>query len=265
MGDLREVLESRRRVAVITGGGSGIGEAAALRLSSDGFETAILDIDRTRAEVVAKKVSGSGGSALSVQVDVTSSESVEAAFAAVETWRGAAAVLVNSAGIMTVAAASECSAIDFRSVMDVNVTGTFLCSQRAAQGMVAQRYGRIINLASISAERAGIGRIAYGTSKGAVAALTRQLAMELGEFGITANSVAPGPVRTSMTEEHYTPETQRAYESMIPARRLGTLSEIAHAISFLSSEGASYVNGIMLAVDGGYLAAGVRVTGNLQS
>lgn len=124
------------------------------------------------------------------------------------------------------------AAVDFQTVMQVNVTGALLCAQRAAKGMIAQRYGRIVNLSSISAERAGIGRIAYGTSKGAVAALTRQLALELGALGITANSVAPGPISTPMTRESYTSETMRAFESMIPPRRLGTVNEVAHANRF---------------------------------
>ncbi len=255
---------SHRRVAAITGAGSGIGEATAHRLSADGFDVALLDIDPARAESVARTVTDLGGSALSVQVDVTSSESIEAAFASIEAWRKAPDVLVNSAGIMNVASVSQCSLADFKTVMDVNVTGTFLCAQRVAEGMIAQRYGRIVNLASISAERAGVGRVAYGTSKGAVASLTRQLAMELASYGITANSVAPGPISTAMTREYYTPETRQAFESMIPAQRLGNVKEIAHAISFLSSEEAGYINGIMLPVDGGYLAAGVGITGKMH-
>jgi NAD(P)-dependent dehydrogenase (short-subunit alcohol dehydrogenase family) len=253
------------RVAAITGGGSGIGEATAYKLSSDGFDVVILDIEMAKAETVAQNVIERGGSALPVRVNVTSVESIEGAFGAIESWGKSPAVLVNSAGILRVVPVMDCSLVDFQNVMHVNVTGAFLCSQRAAKGMIAQRYGRIVNLSSISAERAGIGRIAYGTSKGAVAALTRQLALELGALGITANSVAPGPISTPMTRESYTPETIRAFESMIPLRRLGTVDEVAHAIAFLSSEAASYINGVMLAVDGGYLAAGIGTTGSLRS
>lgn len=255
----------QRRVAAITGGGSGLGEATAYRLSTDGFDVAVLDIDEKKAEAVARAVSDRKGSALPICVDVTNSDSVEEAFAAIEAWRKPPDVVVNSAGIMRIASLVACALADFRSVMDVNVTGTFLCAQRAAKGMLAQRYGRIVNLSSISAARAGIGRIAYGTSKGAVTSLTRQLAMELGGAGITANCVAPGPISTAMTQEYYTAETRQAFEAMIPARRLGTASDVAHAISFLSSEDAAYINGIMLAVDGGYLAAGVGTTGNMRS
>jgi NAD(P)-dependent dehydrogenase (short-subunit alcohol dehydrogenase family) len=255
----------QRRVAAITGAGSGIGEATAYRLSMDGFDIAVLDIDEARAKAVARAVTDRHGSALPIRVDVTDGNSVEGAFAAIEVWRRTPDVLVNSAGIIAVASVVDCAPTDFRAVMDVNVTGTFLCSQRAAKDMLAQRYGRIVNLSSISAARAGVGRIAYGTSKGAVTSLTRQLAMELGKFGITANCVAPGPIMTAMTQEYYTAETRQAFESMIPARRLGTVSEVAHAISFLASEGAGYINGIMLAVDGGYLAAGIGTTGNMRS
>ena len=265
MDQASQAKAERERVAAVTGAGSGIGEATAYRLSADGFDVAILDIDEGKAESVAKKVAGLGGRAIPISIDVTSGESVEAAFSAIEAWRKAPDVLVNSAGIINVASALDCSPADFRKVMEVNVTGSFLCAQRAAKGMLAQRYGRIINLASISGERAGVGRIAYGTSKGAVASLTRQFAMELAAHGITVNSVAPGPINTAMTREYYTPETTQAFEAMIPARRLGTPDDIAHAISFLASEGASYINGVTLAVDGGYLAAGVSVTGSVHS
>jgi NAD(P)-dependent dehydrogenase (short-subunit alcohol dehydrogenase family) len=231
----------------------------------DGFDVAVLDIDKARAETVARTVTDRNGSAFPVWIDVTDSSSVEDAFAAIETWHKAPDVLVNSAGIMRVSSIVDCTLTDFRTVMDVNVTGAFLCAQRAAKGMLAQRYGRIVNLSSISAERAGIGRVAYGTSKGAVASLTRQLAMELGGSGITANCIAPGPIRTAMTQEYYTPETMRAYEAMIPARRLGTVEEVAYVIAFLSSESAGYINGVTLPVDGGYLAAGVGTTGSLHS
>lgn len=252
------------RIAAITGAGSGIGEATACLLSNAGFNIAVLDYDMNKARAVAQRIVDRGGSALPVCVDVTDFESVEQAFSAIESWRKPVDVLINSAGIMKVASVLECSLEDFRDVMQVNVTGVFLCAQRAAKSMLEQKYGRIVNLASISAERAGIGRVAYGTSKGAVCALTRQLALELAIGGVTVNCVAPGPISTPMTRDFYTPETRSAYESMIPMRRLGTVDEVAHAIAFLVSDNASYVNGITLVVDGGYLAAGVGTTGTLH-
>jgi NAD(P)-dependent dehydrogenase (short-subunit alcohol dehydrogenase family) len=252
-------------VAAITGASSGIGEAVAYRLAEEGYELALLDINKQRLELVANTLILQGASVRPFYVDVADAESVNAAFLMIEEWRRAPDILVNSAGILSVVPAMECTAENFAKVMNVNVAGTFNCSQRAARGMIAQNYGRIVNLASISAERAGVGRVAYGTSKAAVAALTRQFAMELGCAGITVNSIAPGPIVTPLTESSYTVATRRAFEAMIPAKRLGTPDEVAHAIAFLCSENAAYINGVMLAVDGGYIAAGISITGDVQS
>ena len=133
-----EARTGQRRLAVITGGGSGIGEATAYRLSMDGFDVAILDIDKAKAETVASIVTDRNGSAFPVWVDVTNCGSIEDAFAAIEAWRKAPDVLVNSAGIMRVSSVVDCVLTDFRTVMDVNVTGAFLCAQRAAKSMLGR-------------------------------------------------------------------------------------------------------------------------------
>lgn len=252
------------RVAAVTGAGSGIGEAVATRLAQS-FHVAVIDIHQSHADEVAHRLCEQGGSAIALAADVRSQDAVNAVFDKISAWRKPVDALVNSAGILNVAALAACTPEEFRTVLDVNVTGSFLCAQRAGRDMVAQGYGRIVNLASISGVRAGIGRVAYGTSKAAVAGLTRQFAMELGSHGVTTNAVAPGPIVTALTAAAYTPQTRQAYEAMIPARRLGTTADVAAAIAFLVSEEAAYINGVVLPIDGGYLAAGVAITGSVTS
>ncbi|MFM0351591.1 SDR family NAD(P)-dependent oxidoreductase [Paraburkholderia sp. RL17-347-BIC-D] len=253
------------RAAVVTGGGSGIGEATALALAHQMVSIVVADVNIDNAKRVAGQIEQAGGKATAIRIDVSNADSIERAFSLAEDWNGGAVdILVNSAGIMGVKPILAYPIDEWERVMSVNVTGSFLCAKRAGKGMVAQKYGRIINVASISAARAGIGRAAYGTSKAAVVGLTRQLAIELGPHGVTANALAPGPVVTAMTESSYNTQTVNAYTSMIPARRLGTVEEMADAILFLASETAGFVNGVMLPVDGGYLAAGVMKTGDLE-
>ncbi|MFP3998046.1 SDR family NAD(P)-dependent oxidoreductase [Pseudomonas capeferrum] len=257
-------MSFENKTAFITGAGSGIGEAVAVALAAAGAQVAVADVNLDNAETVASAIRNSGYQAKAISVDVSNPESVEKAFASAESWYGESTnILVNSAGILGVHSFIDYPTDLFTKVLAVNVTGAFLCAQRAAKSMVALGRGRIINIASISAERAGIGRTAYGTSKAAMAGLTRQIAMELGPHGISSNAIAPGPVLTPLTQESYTPETINAYNSMIPAGRLGLLEEMTSAVLYLASDAAAYINGVLLPVDGGYLASGVAKTGRL--
>lgn len=251
-------------IAVITGGGSGIGRASALRLARQGAFVAVADINGKEAEETAAHIVNNGGRALAVQIDVSDAYSVENAFSQINQSMGPVDILVNSAGILVVKPLLEFTLSDWNRLMAINLTGSFLCAQRAARDMAAKGYGRIVNLASISGVRAGVGRVAYGTSKAAIAGLTRQLALELGPLGITANAIAPGAIVTSMTEAAYTDETRASLLPMIPVGHLGEPDDIAAAVAYLASPEARYVNGETLAVDGGYLAAGMRQTGKLN-
>lgn len=252
-------------VAFVTGGGSGIGRAAALTLAARGARLVVADIEVARAEAVAEEARAAGGPALALGLDVASEAAVRTAFARAQSHYGKAAdILVNSAGVLLVEPLLSFRKESWDRVMAINLTGTFLCGQRAARGMADQGYGRIINIASISGLRAGVGRTAYGTSKAAILGLTRQFALELGPLGVTANAIAPGVIETPMTQGAYSEATWQQALAMVPARRVGQPQDIAEAVAYLASPAAAYVNGETLTVDGGYLASGMTQTGSLD-
>ena len=250
---------SNPRVAVVTGGAMGIGAEVSARLAQNGLTVLVADINEAAARKMASELCDKGWIAAPVPMDVGRTESIAAAFSQVEKEYGRCDVLVNCAGIAKVFPFLEFPLENFAATMNVNVTGTFLCSQHAARLMVKNSWGRIVNIASVAGMRAvGTGRTAYGTSKGAVISLTRQMAVELAEFGITANAVAPGPVDTPMTQALHTAKFREEYSRAIPMNRYGTTSEVASAILYLVSEEAAYVSGIVMPVDGGFLASGAR-------
>lgn len=249
--------------AFITGAGSGIGRATSRLLASAGVPVAVADVDPDRVAKTVAEIEKDGGRALGVTLDVSDESSVEEAFDKAEAWNGVT-ILVNSAGILRVDAFDSFSAEEFDRVLNVNVTGSFRCAQRAARAMKERGYGRIVNLSSVSGYRAGVGRAAYGPSKAAVAQLTRQMALELGRYGITANAVAPGTTMTNMTAAAYTEENKKDFLKMIPSGFIAEPADIAPSIAFLASQQARYVNGHTLVVDGGYLASGMMQTAGLE-
>ena len=251
--------DSERRVAMVTGGAMGIGAEVCERLAAAGHQVLVADLDVGAAEATAMRLREAGGHAVALALDVGRPESVAQTFAQVERNFGRCDILVNCAGIAKVFPFLDFPLDDFVATMNVNVTGTLLCAQAAARLMVRRRWGRIVNIASVAGMRAvGSGRTAYGTSKGAVIALTRQMAVELAEHGITANAVAPGPVDTPMTRALHTEQFRQEYSKAIPMNRYGTTAEIASAVMYLVSEDASYISGVALPVDGGFLASGAR-------
>ena len=247
------------KVAFVTGGAVGIGGAVCERLAQDGMMVIVADIDVEKASTTAERIRGAGGLAVALQLDVGSPESIARAFEQVSREYGRCDVLVNSAGIAKVFPFLEFPLDDWLATMNVNLTGLMLCSQHAARLMVPRGWGRIISIASVAGMRAvGKGRTAYGTSKAAVIGLTRQMAAELTEHGVTANAIAPGPVDTPMTQVLHSEAFRREYSSAIPANRYGLTTEIAAAAAYLASDGAAYVSGIALPVDGGFIATGAR-------
>ncbi len=251
--------DSERRVALVTGGAKGIGAEVCDRLAAAGHQVLVADLDVVAAEATALRLRTAGGHAMALALDVGRPESVAQVFDHVQRHFGRCDILVNCAGIAKVFPFLDFPLDNFIATMNVNVTGTLLCAQAAARLMLRRRWGRIVNIASVAGLRAvGSGRTAYGTSKGAVIALTRQMAVELAEHGITANAVAPGPVDTPMTQALHTDEFRQEYAKAIPMNRYGSTAEIASAVLYLVSEDASYISGVALPVDGGFLASGAR-------
>ena len=243
------------KVAIVTGGAGGIGLAIARRLAGEGMRIALVDV----AAGVAERARECGDGAIGLVCDVSEPAAIEATVAAIVERLGTPYALVHAAGIAPVAPLLATTLADWHRVLAVNLTAAFVLAQCAGRVMVAAGEGRIVNIASISGERAGFGRVAYGVSKAGLIHLTRQLALELGPFGVTANAIGPGPVDTELARRAQTPAMRADYLRTIPAGRYGTAEEIAGAVAFLCGPEAAYVNGQTLFVDGGFTAAGMGV------
>jgi NAD(P)-dependent dehydrogenase (short-subunit alcohol dehydrogenase family) len=241
-----------QKTALITGAARGIGLATAHRFRADGWTVAMIDRDADALLAAARGLEG----AHPVIADVSVPD--QAARLTAETFArfGRIDALVNNAGVADFGPVEDTGFDRWRRVMETNLDGVFLVSQAALPALKASR-GAIVNIASISGLRASTLRVAYGTSKAAVIQLTRQQAVELGEHGIRANCVAPGPVRTKLAMAVHSPQIIAAYHDAIPLNRYGTEDEIAEVIHFLCSPRASYITGQTIAVDGGFEATGI--------
>lgn len=240
------------KTAIVTGAARGIGLATANLFSAQGWQVVMADND---AEELAK-ATPEVARAFAINCDISRPDQVDAMIDDVLERTGRIDAVVNNAGIADFGPIEETGFDRWRAVMATNLDGTFLVSQACIPAL-KQRGGSIVNIASISGLRASTLRVAYGTSKAAVIQLTRQQAAELGEYGIRANCIAPGPVRTKLAMAVHSPEIIAAYHDAIPLNRYGTENELAEAIVFLSSDKASYITGQVLAVDGGFESTGV--------
>jgi NAD(P)-dependent dehydrogenase (short-subunit alcohol dehydrogenase family) len=247
---------SSQKVALVTGAARGIGLATAKRFLSDGWRVALLDID---AQLLRTSVTALGREkdTLALHCDVSDADAVTAAIDSLARGFGRLDALVNNAGIAAFAPLLETSDEDWNRILAVNLTGPFICTKAAAPLMREHGGGAVVNVTSISAVRASALRSAYGTSKAALAHLTKQLAVELAASGIRVNAIAPGPVDTAMAKAVHTPEIRADYHDAIPLNRYGLEDELAEAIFFLSCDRSSYITGQILAVDGGFEAAGI--------
>jgi NAD(P)-dependent dehydrogenase (short-subunit alcohol dehydrogenase family) len=254
-------LRFRDRVAIVTGAGSGIGEAVSLRLAQEGAHVAAADIDRTAVQETADRArTATGCDILPMEVDVSRSASVAAMVGDVLERFDHIDLLVNSAGIFIDQRVNEISEESWDRLIGVNLKGTFLCCQKVIPHLIHNGRGNIVNLGSIMGLISAPRNAAYSASKGGVVLLTKSLALEVAQHNIRVNCVCPGSIEGPMIDRYFArqpdPEAERrAIEGSYPLQRLGRLDEVVEAILFLASDAASYITGVALPVDGGFTAA----------
>lgn len=241
-----------KKTVLITGAARGIGFATAQLMSANGWNVALLDWDGDALDQAARQIPG----AAALVYDVSNPQDAARAISDTLDAFGQLDGLVNNAGVADFGPIEETDFDRWRRVMATNLDGVFLMSQSALPAL-KESHGAIVNIASISGLRASTLRVAYGTSKAAVIQLTKQQAVELGEYGVRANCICPGPVRTKLAMAVHTQDIIDAYHDAIPLNRYGSQAEIAQCIAFLMSPQASYVTGQVLAADGGFEATGV--------
>ena len=247
---------SQPRTAIVTGAARGIGAAVAQRLSSDGLHVAVIDLDESACSTTVDTITSAGGTALAVGADVSDAASVDAAVERIVSELGRPTVLINNAGITRDNLLFKMSVEDWDAVIAVHLRGSFLMSKAAQKHMTEARFGRIVNLSSISA-LGNRGQVNYSAAKAGIQGFTKTLAIELGKFGITANAIAPGFIETEMTAATAErlgvdfEDFKKFNADQIPVGRVGQPEDIAHTVSFLVSEGAGFVSGQVIYVAGG--------------
>ena len=250
--------EASQRVAIVTGGARGIGASTAKRLAADGLAVAVLDLKEADCGATVDAIAAARGKALAVGADVSDADQVQAAVDKVATELGPPVVLINNAGVIRDNMLFKMTLDDWDTVLGIHLRGSFLMSKASQKYMVEQKFGRIVNLSSSSA-LGNRGQANYSAAKAGMQGFTKTLAIELGQFGVTANAVAPGFIATDMTASTAArlgigfEDFQKAAASQIPVRRVGTPDDVAHVISFLVSEGAGFVSGQVIYIAGGPL------------
>jgi 3-oxoacyl-[acyl-carrier protein] reductase len=238
------------KLAFVTGASRGIGRACAELLAEAGHPVVLAARDTVKLEEVASTIQTAGGTAYTVALDLSSQDSIKAAFQEAAAKAGPPAILVNNAGITRDGLALRMKPDDWEAVLKTNLTGAFLCIQQVMQPMMKERWGRIINISSVVGESGNAGQANYAASKAGLIGLTKSLAQELASRGITVNAVTPGFIETDMTAVLKDEIKQKMLEG-IPLRRFGTPRDIAAAVRYLASEDAGYVTGAVLRVNGG--------------
>jgi NAD(P)-dependent dehydrogenase (short-subunit alcohol dehydrogenase family) len=245
------------QTAIVTGGASGIGLATANQLAALGAHIVIADRNEEAGEAEVERLVREGGEALFARTDVAEPDDVAGLVATTLERFGSLEILMHFAGIGLEKSALSTTLEDWRRIISVNLTGSFLMMQAAGGEMVKRGYGRIVSMASAAGLRGGTGRTAYGASKGGVIAMTQVMAAEWARAGVTVNTLAPGGIETELVRKMHDAETRRAYLSRIPMDRYGTPDEVAAAAVYLALPASRYITGVTLAVDGGFMSSGV--------
>jgi len=252
-------MSKEQKVALITGGGQGIGKAICLTMAREGIRVAVNDIKEDRAVEVVKQIEEEGGIGSSFQADVSNEDQIKSMVAKILQRFKSIDYLVNNAGISDqLVPVVEQDTDRWQKLVDIHLRGTYLCSKEIAKSMIRKKYGRIVNISSIAGLNAFPMRTAYSPAKSAIIMLTKVLAIEWASFNINVNAIAPGFIRTEMVEDFIRLGKMNEEEicNRIPLKRLGTSEEIAEIVLFLCSSSSSYITGQTIVVDGGWVAYG---------
>lgn len=237
--------------AIVTGAGGGLGRAIALKLAEEGANIALVDISLKAAEKVEQELTEKGYRAISIKTDVSSESDVRRMVDTVREKLGGIDILVNNAGISKAIPFQEVSLESWNEGIDINLTGTFLCSKMVIGDMMEKEYGKIVNISSIAGQTARPVAADYSASKHGVIGLTRNLALQVAHLGINVNAVAPGPILTPIFEKDYPEEVIAKVMSSVPFKRKGRPEDVANAVLFLASDESGWITGEVIAVNGG--------------
>jgi 2-hydroxycyclohexanecarboxyl-CoA dehydrogenase len=242
------------KVAIVTGGAAGIGAAICRFLARDGADVAIWDWNTSAAQALVDEIAGMGRKVVVCKVDVSNKNDIESAVKVVHEKLGLVSILVNNAGVSPEKDFVDITLDDWNKVFDINMKGTFMCTQSVIRDMIDARWGRVINISSSSAQSGAKRMVHYAATKGGVIAFTKSLAQEMGEFGITVNNIPPSTVYTAglkSVEDRLEGGIEGYVNKTIPVKRVGQPEDIANAVAFLASEASGYITGLTLSVNGG--------------